>query len=83
MLRHQRKYCKVKKEESIYKSIVEDQKEIINGLLQKVGNNTTINANIQNNSNILTIQMSKGIHLVRKTGSMLTDKFKRKLIKDL
>ena len=81
MLRHQRKYCKVKKEESIYKIIVEDQKEIINGLLQKVGNNTTINANIQNNSNNTNNTNVQLNTFGKEDRSMLTDKFKKKLIK--
>ena len=81
MLRHQRKYCKVKKEDSIYKSIVQDQKEIINGLLQKVGNNTTINANIQNNSNNTNNTNVQLNTFGMEDRSMLTDKFKKKLIK--
>ena len=61
MLRHVRKYCKVKKEiekeEKLYTDLVEVQSNHITNLIEKVGS-TTINTNIQN------IQTNNGDHSI-------------------
>jgi hypothetical protein len=87
MLRHTRQYCKMKKdiekEEQLYKDLIETQSQQISKLIEKVGNKTTINANIQNiqnntNNNNNNIQLN---YYGNEDLSMLTDKVKNKMIK--
>jgi hypothetical protein len=85
MLRHTRSYCKVKKniekEEQLYKDLIETQSQQISKLIDKVGNKTTINANIQNiqnNTNNNNIQLN---YYGKEDLSMLTDNVKNKMIK--
>jgi len=85
MLRHARQYCKVKKdiekEEQLYKDLIETQSQQISKLIEKVGNKTTINANIQNiqnNTNNNNIELN---YYGKEDLSMLTDKVKNKMIK--
>ena len=83
MLRHVRKYCKVKKEiekeEKLYKDLVEVQSNHITNLIEKVGS-TTINTNIQNiqTNNTNNIQLNC---YGQEDLSMLTDNVKNKMIK--
>ena len=85
MLRHSRQYCKIKKdiekEEQLYKDLIETQSQQISKLIEKVGNKTTINANIQNiqnNTNNNNIELN---YYGKEDLSMLTDKVKNKMIK--
>ena len=56
MLRHIRKHCKIKKELDMEEEkkdlIIQEQKEQINKLIDKVGNKTTINTNSFNHNNM-------------------------------
>nr|QDY52103.1 hypothetical protein 3_82 [Mimiviridae sp. ChoanoV1] len=81
LLRHLRKYCKVKKEmeeeQKIKDNLIQEQKKQIDKLIDKIGTNTTI-TNIDSSSyNTTNIQLNNynSVDL-----SMLTDNFKSKMI---
>ena len=84
MLRHARQYCKIKKdiekEEQLYKDLIETQSQQISKLIEKVGNKTTINANIQNIQNNTNNNIELNYY-GKEDLSMLTDKVKNKMIK--